>query len=586
MTCWGRDLDRENVKPEYPRPGMVRDSYLSLNGLWAFCVNDTPEHSEWDRKILVPFPPEAPLSGVGQITQPNQWLHYRREFELPEGFDRGRVLLHFGAVDQECRVFVNGVDVGGHLGGYCAFSMDITDALLSGKNEIRVRVRDQTEQAPYGRGKQKLVRKGVIASIFYTPCSGIWKSVWMESVPRAYVTAVRFTPLFDESQVRLRVDANAVGEADVCICFQGREVWQGRVPTGVPTPVDLREIHPWSPDRPDLYDVRIRFGEDEVRSYFGMRSYQIKADKNGMPRFYLNGEPFFFNGLLDQGYWPEGLMTAPSEQALEYDIRTLKDLGYNTLRKHVKVEEDRFYYLCDKLGMVVWQDMPNGGGEYNILFVTQLPNVFDRFARSVSDKHYRWFARSDARGREQYRQELEEMVLQLYNHPCIALWTPFNEGWGQFDAGEATRRLREIDPTRLINEACGWFDQGGGDLHSIHNYIHKLKVRPKPPRVVALTEYGGYSWAVEGHKPCEKEFGYQAYHSREELTQNYERLWNEEIFPNLKKGLSAAIYTQVSDIEEEINGVLTYDREVIKPDPEAVCRLNRRLYEEFAALTR
>ncbi|MBQ6374340.1 MAG: glycoside hydrolase family 2 [Clostridia bacterium] len=585
-TRWGRALDAGRVKPEYPRPNLVRDSYLNLNGPWAFCVSGAPECRTFDRTILVPFPPEAPLSGVGRVTQPDEYLHYQRSFQLPEGFDRGRVLLHFGAVDQECEVFVNDVSVGSHRGGYNPFTLEITQALRPGGNALRLRVRDRTERAPYARGKQKLARYGKYASIFYTPCSGIWKTVWLESVPERYITGLRFTPLCGASQVRLEVCCSAPGTARVCISFEGREVWHGDVEAGIPACADLPDFRYWSPERPDLYDVTVEFGEDRVTSYFGMRCFERKPDRNGVPRFYLNGEPFFFNGLLDQGYWPESLLTAPSDAALEYDIRTLKAMGFNTLRMHVKVEEERFYHLCDRIGMVVWQDMPNGGGEYNMFFVTELPNAYDWFARGVEDSRYDWFMREDTDGREQFLRELDEMVSLLYNYPCIALWTPFNEGWGQFDAQKATRRILDIDRTRLINEACGWFDQGGGDLHSIHNYTYKLKTSPKPPRAVALTEYGGYSWAVEGHTPCEKAFGYQAYGSREELTRNYRRLWEEEIYPNLESGLSAAIYTQVSDIEEEINGFMTYDREVVKLDASVVCELNRRLYEAFAALSR
>ena len=579
-------MDDGCVKPEYPRPNLVRDSYINLNGPWDFCIDRSPACRGYDRTIRVPFPPEAPLSGVGVVAQPDEYLHYRRRFALPEGFNRGRVLLHFGAVDQECEVSVNGRAVGGHRGGYNPFTLDITDALRPGENALELCARDRTEHAPYARGKQLLVRQGKYASIFYTPCSGIWKTVWIESVPERHITGLRFTPLCDAAQVRLEVLANAPGAARVGIRFQGREVWCGEVETGAPACADLPGFHYWSPDRPDLYDVTVEYGGDRVESYFGMRCFERKPDSRGIPRFYMNGRPFFFNGLLDQGYWPEGLLTAPSDAALEYDIRTIKDMGYNTLRMHVKVEEERFYYLCDRIGMVVWQDMPNGGGVYNMFFVTELPNAYDWFVRGVEDSRYDWFMREDAEGREQFRRELDEMVARLYNYPCIALWTPFNEGWGQFDARQATARIRAADDTRLINEACGWFDQGGGDLHSIHNYIHKLKTAPKPPRAVALTEYGGYSWAVEGHTACEKAFGYQAYGSREELTRNYRRLWEEEIFPNLKDGLSAAIYTQVSDIEEEINGVLTYDREVVKMDEAVVRDLNRRLYAGFAALTR
>ena len=581
---WGRDIDTKCVKQEYPRPNLVRDSYINLNGEWDFRMNKSPDCDSYDRTILVPFCPEAPLSGVGVVAQPDDYLHYHRRFSLPEDFNRGRVLLHFGAVDQECTICVNHVPVGGHRGGYNPFTVDITDALRAGENELSLCVRDFTEHAPYARGKQKLVRRGKYASIFYTPCSGIWKTVWLESVPDQYITGVRITPLYDESRVRLEIAASTEGHAHVSIRFKSEAVFSGDVATGMPAEIDLPGFRPWSPDTPNLYDVTVEFNEDRVESYFGMRSFERRTDKGGIPRFFLNGKPFIFNGVLDQGYWPESLLTAPSDAALEYDIRTLRDMGYNTLRKHVKVEEERFYYLCDRIGMVVWQDMPNGGGKYDMFFVTELPNAYDWFARGVEDSRYDWFARQDAEGRAQYYRELDEMVERLYNYPCIALWTLFNEGWGQFDASKATARIRGMDSTRLINEACGWFDQGGGDLHSIHNYIHKLKVAPKPPRTVALTEYGGYSWAVEGHTPCEKEFGYQAYRSRGELTDNYARLWNEEIYPNLNDGLSAVIYTQVSDIEEEINGVLTYDREVVKLDADVVRRLNQRLYDEFAEL--
>ena len=348
--------------------------------------------------------------------------------------------------------------------------------------------------------------------------------------------------------------------------------------------VGLGDFHPWTPADPHLYDVEITLGKDKVTSYLGMRKLSTGMDKMGIRRFFLNNEPYFFNGLLDQGYWPDGLMTPPSDQALQYDIVKLKEMGYNTIRKHIKIEPERFYYHCDRLGMIVWQDMPNGGGDYDMVFVTYLPNASDRFARSVSDHHYGLFKRQDKEGRKQYHRDLQGMVRHLYDHPCIAVWVPFNEGWGQFDAGKATARLRKMDSGRLINEACGWFDQKGGDMYSIHNYRRKLVTEPQKDRVVALTEYGGYTYPVEGHRACEKIFGYQHYGSKEELTANYRRLWEEEIYPNLERGLSAAIYTQTSDIEEEINGVMTYDRKVDKLIVEEVQALNRELYARFGEI--
>ena len=576
-------MKSENLpKPEYPRPRLRRDSCILLNGAWEFCVSRSADRAAYDRVIQVPFPPEAPLSGAGIAVQPEDYLHYRRAFSLPEGFHRGRVLLHFGAVDQECEVRVNGRLAGSHRGGYLPFSLDVTEALREGENVIELCARDSTEGAPYARGKQKRIRKGRMASIFYTPCSGIWKTVWLESVPVRYIADLRFTPHCDASQIELFIQTNAPGQAEVEIQFEDDRIWSGRVATDAPVRVELANPRLWSPDAPNLYDVSVRFGEDRVTSYFGMRCVEAKPDSGGVPRFFLNGAPFFFNGVLDQGYWPEGLLTAPSEDALRRDILAMKALGYNTLRMHVKVEEEAFYTLCDRLGMVVWQDMPNGGGEYDMAFVTYLPNGIEPFGRIVRDSHYRWFARQDADGRAQFHEELEGMVRLLYSYPCIALWTPFNEGWGQFDARAATERIRRIDATRPINEACGWFDQGGGDVFSFHNYLRRLKVSPKPPRVVALTEYGGYAFPVPGHTTGDKAFGYKkACRSGGELTRRYEQLWNEEILPAVQNGLSAAIYTQLSDVEEEVNGILTYDRQVLKLDEAAVRQLNARLYEAF-----
>ncbi|MCI8661031.1 MAG: glycoside hydrolase family 2 [Lachnospiraceae bacterium] len=586
MSRWGEKLDREMVWKEYPRPGLVRESYLNLNGEWDYCINDSRRTEQYDGKILVPFSPEAFLSGVGRVVKPGQYLHYKKIFRLPDGFFKSRVLLHFGAVDQECEVRLNGRFAGLHKGGYLPFSFDITEMLKEGENVLTLWVKDYTEKLPHARGKQKLVKKGKFGSLFYTPQSGIWQTVWMESVEEDYIDWVKFTPMYDEGAVRIRAKA-ARRTTDqkrlvaVTILDQGQVVARAEGSEGKDLVIPLKDFHSWSPEDPYLYDAEIRYGEDRVSSYFGMRKVSVDRDERGILRFFLNNQPYFFNGLLDQGYWPESLMTPPDDEALLYDIKKLKEMGYNTLRKHVKVELDRFYYHCDRLGMIVWQDMPNGGGEYHMGFVTYLPNASDRFARGVKDKYYHLFGRADLEGRRQYYRDLAGMVRHLYNHPSIVAWVPFNEGWGQFDACKATEKLRKMDKGRLINEACGWFDQKGGDMHSIHNYNRPLAVKPQLNRVVALTEYGGYAYPVEGHTACEKAFGYRHYSSGEELTVHYERLWREEIYPNVDQGLSAAIYTQVSDIEEEINGVMTYDREVIKLNSETVQKLNQKLYERF-----
>lgn len=584
-TRWAKEVDLKRPLPEYPRPNMVRDSYYNLNGEWEYCINDSKETDHYDGTIIVPFSPETMLSGVKKIVMPENYLHYRKVFVLPEGFQKDRVLLHFGAVDQECEVFLNGKKLGSHIGGYLAFYFDITSYLLEGENVLTLCVKDYTEKAPHARGKQKLVRKGGMSSLFYTPQSGIWKTVWLESVADAYVERVKITPMFDEAAVK--VETFVCGEEDrmkVQVSSQGMVVAETSTHPSEIVELRLGDFIPWTPENPHLYDVKITYGKDEVCSYFGMRKFSTGNDKNGILRFFLNNKPFFFNGVLDQGYWPESLLTAPTEEALKYDIVKLKELGYNTIRKHIKVEPDRFYYLCDKLGMVVWQDMPNGGGEYNLLHVMYMTNVLSCYGRVIKDNHYGLFARKDEAGRRQYYEDLKGMVEQLYNYPSIAVWVPFNEGWGQFDATKATALIKTVDNSRLINEACGWFDQKGGDMYSIHNYLRKLKVKPNKDRVVALTEFGGYAFPIPGHMACEKEFGYKHYKTKEELTANYRRLWEEEVYPNVVKGMCSTIYTQTSDIEEEINGLMTYDREENKFNEEELIEIHKKLYRLFEEL--
>lgn len=581
MSKWGKTVTADNVLPEYPRPNLVRESFINLNGEWEYCINQEKTTTQYDGKILVPFSPETELSGVKKIVMPKDYLHYRKSFTIPKDFNQGRVLLHFGAVDQECSVALNGNVLGQHIGGYTAFHFDITDYLVDGENILTLCVKDMTEEAPHARGKQKLVKKGKYGSLFYTPQSGIWKTVWMESVAKDYIEKIKITPLLDDSAVCLHIKTTVSGTAKVRVLEQGNVVKEEIVETNKDVKIHLEQVHVWTPDDPYLYDLNVVFGEDEVQSYFGMRKFHVGKDSKGILRFFMNNKPFFFNGILDQGYWPESLLTNPTDEALKYDIMKLKELGFNTIRKHIKVEPDRFYYHCDKIGMIVWQDMPNGGGDYNMIFVTYLTNAFDWFARGVRDNLYCMFKRQDKEGRAQYYRDLEAMIEQLYNYPSIAVWVPFNEGWGQFDARRATALIRSLDKTRFVNEACGWFDQQGGDMYSIHNYKPGLSVKPQEDRVVALTEFGGYSYAMKGHLACEKEFGYQSYNSKEELTSNYKRLWEDEIYPNLQNGLSSTIYTQTSDIEEEINGIFTYDRDEVKFVEEEMKEINKKLYRMF-----
>ncbi len=579
---WAQEVSQTNPLPEYPRPNFVRDSYFNLNGQWEYCINQEETVGKYDGMILVPYSPETLLSGVQKIVLPKDYLHYRKTFVLPEGFLKDRVLLNFGAVDQECVVAVNGKKVGEHKGGYNSFSFDITEYLTEGENTLTLCVQDMTEEKPHARGKQKLVKKGKFGSLFYTPQSGIWKTVWMESVAADYIEKLKITPMYDEAAVKLHIYTKGAGETAVVKVYDAEKlVTEVTVETNKDVSVDIGEFKAWTPDTPHLYDLQVVYGEDEVSSYFGMRKFSVEKDSNGILRFFMNNKPVFFNGVLDQGYWPESLLTPPTDEALKYDIVKLKELGFNMIRKHIKVEPERFYYHCDKEGMFVWQDMPNGGGDYNMVFVTFLTNAYDWFARGYKDNNYKMFRRDDAEGRAQYYEDLKEMIEQHYNYPSIAVWVPFNEGWGQFDANKATELIRSVDPTRFVNEACGWFDQQGGDMYSIHNYSPGLEIEAQEDRVVALTEFGGYSYAMPGHLACEKEFGYQSFGSKEELTANYRRLWENEIYPNLARGLCSTVYTQTSDIEEEINGIFTYDRDEVKLIEEDVYELNQRLYREF-----
>lgn len=571
---------------DYPRPYLQRDSFYCLNGFWDLDINQEDKTELYSQKILVPFSPECKLSGIEHILQPNEQLHYRLFFTLPEGFVKKRVLLHFEAVDQECKVWLNQKLIGEHCGGYSSFYFDITDHLCD-NNELKVDVKDQTELLPYARGKQKLSNTGKYKSIFYKPQSGIWQSVWLESVDEDYITDLKIETLYDKSEVSITIAAsNPKLSAEVILYNGTKQIGRKKGDIDTPYVFLLKDFEPWTPSNPHLYDIKIKYAFDEVKSYFGMRKISCNKDKNGIRRFFLNNKPFFFNGVLDQGYWPDSLMTNPSDFALIKDISTMKSLGFNTLRKHIKVENRRFYYHCDKLGMLVWQDMPNGGGNYSELFVTELPNVWPYFGRIISDKHYRWFKRSVEKGRELYYQELTNMLCELKNYTSIVEWTPFNEGWGQFDANKVTDYIKKLDNSRLINQACGWFDQHGGDMYSIHNYRYVLKVKPQLNRVVALTEYGGYAYPIKKHILYpEKIFGYGYCRSAKELTDKYAELIQRDVLPNIEKGLSAIIYTQLSDVEEEVNGLMTYDREVVKVDSEDFNNINKMVYRKFDELT-
>ena len=576
--------------PEYPRPMLHREGWYNLNGWWdcAFTADaELPPAEAMQTKILVPYSPECEASGVGRTLQPGESLHYHRTFACPVVPTGGRLLLHFGAVDYTCTVRVNDHVVGSHRGGYWPFSLDITEALRPGMNDLWVTVQDPTGNGVQARGKQTLTPGGM----FYPAQSGIWQTVWLEPLQPVYITDLRLMPDYDSRTVTVQLETNTPAAAAVEIFADGVPVAKTELDAGtekITLAIPEAAFHPWSPESPFLYTVTATLAVgDRVESYFALRSWQAVRDGRGVLRFFLNGKPILLNGLLDQGYWPQGLYTPPSDAAVVKELEQVKALGFNLLRKHAKIEPQRWYYHCDRLGLVVWQDMVSGGTPSKLWFVTYLTNVLQPLLRKFPDgaPFYGLLSRPDAASRDLYREELNATVDALACHPCIGCWVPFNEGWGQFDASKATARLRVLDPGRLIDEASGWFDQGGGDVDSRHNYFYPLRVRPGR-RTVALTEYGGIAFPVAGHLTADKTYGYGTARDSADMAARYEKLQCETVLPQLARGLSALVYTQLTDVEEEVNGLFTYDRAVLKLPADRVRAINDRLYAAFDACVR
>ena len=559
--------------PEHPCPQRERKNWLNLNGEWDFCKILADGQNKDYGKILVPFSPETINSNVaeGFTLLPNETLVYTRVVALEKEQLTGKIKLHFGAVDSDAKVLINGNEVGSHCGGFTPFCFDVSAFLRQGDNVLQVKVRDEATRNGNVRGKQSDKRGG----IWYTPQSGIWQTVWLEFMPSKSIENLRITPYASQKQVVISFDYD--GEVELTVYDDGKEIITQKA---VGQAILNYEFTLWSPENPKLYDFIIKSDSgDEIKSYFGVRSYSIVSDENGKKRFGLNGKPYFYNGVLDQGYWSDGMLTYPSDKAVIDELTMLKEMGFNTVRKHIKLEPMRWYYHCDRLGLAVWQDFVNGGGEYKFSHVALLP--FLGFHHRDDD--YKYFARECEQAREQFIASADETVDALYNVVSLAVWVVFNEGWGQFDSAKVTERLVKKDPTRIIDSVSGWHDQGANKttVKSMHTYYTPLKV-PKDTRAVVLSEFGGYSMKTSGHVYDEnKEFGYKKFHDKQSLTNAVEKLYLKKLLPLIKKGLSGAIYTQVSDVEEEINGLVTYDRKVQKIDTADMRKINDTLKQEW-----
>ena len=552
-------MDKITPWNEYPRPSMVRDSFLCLNGLWDFCVCKKKETPTYNEKILVPFPPESLLSGLEKGIRKRRIMHYRRSFSIPEGFNKGRIILHFDAVDTICNVFVNGKEVVEHKGGYLPFSVDITENILDGENQLSLSVKDDLD-LNYPYGKQTRKRGGM----WYTPVSGIWQTVWIESVPENYITGIKITPSMTEAKIEI-----SGGEDKKKITLDDGKEYEF---FGNEITISPKELHLWTPETPHLYNFTIESGEDKVSSYFALREIGIQKF-DGVARLTLNGKPYLFNGLLDQGYYPDGIFLPATSEGYEKDILTAKACGFNMLRKHIKIEPEIFYNLCDRLGMVVFQDMVNNSS-YSWLVDTALPTIGFKKLPII-------FRHKNKKAQEIFKNDMLGTMDHLYSFPSVLYYTIFNEGWGQFSADKMYEIAKAKDPGRIYDSTSGWFYRQKSDVDSRHVYFKPVKLEEVTDRPIVISEFGGYSHRVKGHLYGTEEYGYSSFATAEEYEKSLRKLYGEEIKPLIKEGICALVYTQISDVEDETNGLITYDRKVLKINSHSTKLLMYELYKEM-----